>query len=89
MNRDGKKVFPVVTNWMSLEVVRSFILLLQLKSNSSRVRSAFLGKTTQTAAQWTCIKIQVGASEGRLFARTLRTQGSGRTGLWNSENEGR
>ncbi len=46
------------------------------------MRSAFLEKTTQTAAQRTFIKLEVGASEGR----TLRTRESG---LWNSENEGR
>ncbi len=55
--------------------------------NSSRVRSAFFRKkTTQTAAQRTFIKLEVGASEGQLSVRTLRTRGSG---LWNNKNEGR
>ncbi len=87
MNRGGKEnISRGVTNWMSLEVAHSFIFLLHLKLIRIGVRSAVLEKTTQTASQRTCTKLQVGASEGQLFARTLRTQGSG---LWNSGNEGR
>ncbi len=54
--------------------------------NSSRVRSAFLEKSTQIATHPTFIKLVVGGSEGQLSGRTLRTR---RSGLWNSENEGR
>ncbi len=58
---------------MSLEVEHAFTFLLQLKSNSNRVRSEFLEETTKTVAQRTCIVLQVDASEEHLFARTVRT----------------
>ncbi len=76
---EKKTIFSVVTNWMSLEVAHSFIFGTT-EINSSMVRS------TQTAAQRTFIKLEVGAAKGQLSGHTLRTRGSG---LWNSENEGR
>ncbi len=38
------------------------------------MRSALLEKTTQTAAQRTFVKLEVGASEEQLSGRTLRTR---------------